>query len=343
MDFMESAILTIDKTLVGLSYFGVVIAMLFIGKVIYDKTTPYDFDDELTNKDNKAFAVALAGYLAGLAIALSGSLMASGQDLYYDWLSLAVTGLIATIFMRLTVVINDKLILYKFDNNKEIIQDRNVGTGFVQAGSCLAAGFMLCGVLAGDSGSLVDRIVDVGIYWAIGQAILVASGLVFQWITPYDVHKVLEDDDNMALGVTFGGFLVAVGLIANAALRGATSNIIAELPTVAIWSFFGLLLLSLMMVIVDKVFMPKSKLSDEIVRDKNSGAGAIAAIGFLSVAILFGSSVNPSAPTQSNIFKAENKEKPKVLLLDSSDGQESGAILAPNRAPGDTVPVAPKF
>lgn len=308
MDMLESTMLTIERTAEAFSYFGAVVFMLFIGKFVYNKTTSFDFDNELTDRDNKAFAVALAGYIGGLALALSGTLYATGNGIYWDWIGIGITGLIAIVFMRLSVFVNDKLILYKFDNAKEIVQDKNLGTGFVQGGSCIATGLVLAGALSANSVTFLDKIIDVGIYWAIGQALLVLGGLAFQLITSYDIHKILEDDDNAAAGLSFGAFLVAIGIVTNAALRGASSNIVAELPTIGIWAAMGFLLLVLMRIIVDKVLLPKSSLSHEIKNDRNVGAGAIAAVGFLSVALLFGTAVNPApASKASNIFNAEDE------------------------------------
>lgn len=341
MDFVESTVLTAEKTLEGISYFGAVIAMLFLGKFVYNRTTKFDFDQELTEKDNSAFSATLAGYIGGLAVALSGTLQATGQGVYWDWLGIWVAGMIAIILMRLGVLINDKLILYKFDNDKEIIEDRNLGAGFVVAGSCLATGFMLAGIMTTNSLSFVDRILDVGIYWAIGQAILVLGGVAFQWFTKYNMHYELEENDNAAVGLMFGGYLVALGIIANAALRGATSNIVAELPTIAIWTVTGMALLAIMKVITDKVVLPRSPLSVEVAEQKNVGAGGVAAASFLAIALLFGTAVNPAAPTQSNIFDSDPHMGHEVKLLtydgkaDPAHAAEEGPVVVPAEVEAD--------
>ena len=50
----------------------------------------------------------------------------------------------------------------------------------------------------------------------------------------YDVHEVIGHDDNAAGGLSFGGFLVAVGIIMRVALAGAGSNLIVETVTTLI-------------------------------------------------------------------------------------------------------------
>jgi len=39
------------------------LVLIWIGKIIRDVLTPYDINEELTRKDNKALAVAYSGYM----------------------------------------------------------------------------------------------------------------------------------------------------------------------------------------------------------------------------------------------------------------------------------------
>ena len=151
--------------------FGVVFVLLLLAKLFYDKTTSYQFDEELTEKDNAAFGVCLAGYLVGVGIALVGALFGTGDSLGEDMITLLIGGVATILLMRLGVLINDRLILWRFSVDKEVIQDRNVGTGFVVAGSCVATGFMLNGVLSGESSSLLGGIIDIVVYWTATRSV----------------------------------------------------------------------------------------------------------------------------------------------------------------------------
>ena len=157
----------------------------------------------------------------------------------------------------------------------------------------IATGLMLSGVLSGTSGSLMLLIRDVMIYWAAGQLILIIDGLVFQAITRYDVHKSIEDDANPAVGISFGSFLVAQGLITRTALTGAGSDLGRELLITAVIAGSGLILLLVGRVIADKVFLPHGALSQEVAEHKNTAAAVIAAAAFLVIAILFSTAANP--------------------------------------------------
>jgi uncharacterized membrane protein YjfL (UPF0719 family) len=91
----------------------------------------------------------------------------------------------------------------------------------------------------------------------------------------------------MAAGLSFGGFLVAIGIITKVSLTGASSNILTEIVTTTMLATSGLFLLVLVRIIADRVILPSSKLSKEVAVDKNVAAGAVAAASFVSVALAF--------------------------------------------------------
>lgn len=285
----------------GMPYLTIVLVFLLLAKVFYDKTTSFHFNDELTEKDNPAFGICLAGYLVGVGIALAGSLYGTGStqeegfsdSIVNDLISIFISGIATILLMRLSIFINDKAILYRFRIEKEMIEDRNIGTGFVVAGGCLATGFMLNGVMHGESGSFLMVIRDILVYWLVGQILLVVSGFVFQKITSYDVHKTIGEDDNIPAGISFGGFLVGIGIIVRSALAGASSDLWEELQIVlAVW-LIGIVLLVTARAIADKIFLPNSPLSKEVAEDKNPAAGAIAAASFICIALLLAATLTP--------------------------------------------------
>jgi uncharacterized membrane protein YjfL (UPF0719 family) len=268
----------INEILTKMPNFGLLLVGLILSKYFFDMTTKYKFDTELTENDNPAFGVALAGYLFGSGIALSGAVFGVGFSLTEDAIHIAIMSVLIIVLMRVSVIINDLAILYKFSISKELIEDKNVGTGFVLAGGSIATGCMLNGALR-----------------TIGQVILILGGLLFQAITRYDIHKVIGEDNNLAAGLSFGGFLAAQGIIIRNALYGASSNIVDEIIITSVFAVFGVIILIATRIIVDRVFLPKSPLSKEIAVDRNAAAGTMAAASFIIVAIIFAASISPNS------------------------------------------------
>ncbi|MCY1044209.1 DUF350 domain-containing protein [Corallococcus praedator] len=58
------------------------------------------------------------------------------------------------------------------------------------------------------------------IYSLIGLVVFVAGFYVIRLILPYDVHKEIEVDQNTALGIVIGSFILGLAIIIAAAIGG---------------------------------------------------------------------------------------------------------------------------
>lgn len=285
-----SALVVSFKTVIGVfPYFLLGLAILYLGKFVFDWTTPrIPIDRELTERDNPAFGVLFAGYLIGLAFSIAGSFFAFSTSVRANLVNIATSGVAGIILLRLGMLIGDKVILYSFSVEKEIIEDRNVGAGFAVAGLFIATGLMIEGVMSGESSSYLLMLRDIAVYWAAGQLLLIAGGLLYQAFARYDVRKAIEQDNNTAAGLSMGGYFVAIGIIMKAALTGTTSDLGPELLVTLVVGVIGVVILILARFVTDLVLLPRALLADEIARQKNTAAGSVAAVGFVAVAILFG-------------------------------------------------------
>ncbi|MDH5682821.1 MAG: DUF350 domain-containing protein, partial [Spirochaetota bacterium] len=216
-----------------LVYAVVGVVFLFIGKLIYDLFTRYKLDAELTKEDNPAVGTAVLGYLVALIIIIARLIPEVGYDklpkdsrmdtLVSDVINLAIYSFLGVVLLNFSRIIVDKLILFKFKINKELIDDKNVGTAAVLAGSYIASGLVIAGCLAGDIkpemlqkafnqsfSPLVSGLLLSLIFFMVGQLTLVLYSFVYSWVAPYNVHEQIEED-NVAAGIAFGGGLVALG------------------------------------------------------------------------------------------------------------------------------------
>jgi uncharacterized membrane protein YjfL (UPF0719 family) len=277
----------------GLLTLAVVLIAVWIGKLIRDLLTGYKIDEEVTGKNNAAVGVELMGYYVGLAIAVSGVVTGPGSgDVWKDLPIIAVYSLAAIILLNISAFINNRLILYKFDNQKELVEDQNAGTGATMAGSYLATGLIIGAAVSGEgSGEWWKGLAPCALFFLVGQAVLVLAGLWYQLITKYDVHKVIGEDNNAAAGIGFGGFLLAVGYVVRAGMAGPPISLGTGLVAFVVYVVIALILLTIGRLITDKVFLPKAKISDEIGSQGNIAAAAIAAAIYITIAVLIVSSV----------------------------------------------------
>jgi len=301
------------------------LCVLFIGRAFYRLTTKVKLEYEVAERDNFAMGITLAGFLIGLAIAVSSGLLAQ-VSLAEKMENQLIIGLVAMVLLRISLFINDKCILYKFSNLDQIVQYRNVGVALVEAGGSIATGLMIAGATSCKADSLFEKLQYGAIYWLIGQVILVLAAHVYRLICGFKIDDILlSRTDNpvhtIAAGASFGGYLLAIGLIIQASLDGATVHLIPEIATIVTFAIIGLVLLTVAKFVLQKVLMPTSPIPKEISVDKNVGAGALAAAGYIAIAAIFAASISP-ATTYSKFASA----------IDTPIVATQEAIVAPVKA-----------
>jgi uncharacterized membrane protein YjfL (UPF0719 family) len=279
-------LLPILYLLEGIPFFAYALVILVLGKLFYERTSSIAFLDELTERDNPAFGACLAGYLLGLALALTGAFPTGPVSHLRTLGDMTTSGLLAILLMRASIWINDKLILDHFSIDVEMLRDRNIGTGVAVAGSCIGTGLILAGALTGNSPSWLHSVRDIVVYWAVGQALFIGGAWAFYHTAGYDVQETMEHDNNTAAGLSLGGYLASLGVLLWAILQNASSNLLEELAAILIAAVIGIPLLLLSSIVTRKLLLPRINLPKEITIDKNSAAGLICATTSLATALL---------------------------------------------------------
>ena len=276
--------MNLDVIVSGLILIAAFYILFFIGKLVNDVLhREYKLNFELVEKDNAALALALVGYYFGLVLALGGVLKGPSTGIVNDLIDLCIYGLLSIILLNVSWYVCDKLILYRFKVADELIRDQNQGTGAVSAGVSIACGFVIYGAVQGLGGNIWTVIV----FWAVGQAILILSGLMYNLITPYSIHDEIEKD-NVAAGVGFGGAIVSVGIIVGHAAESDFVSWTENLTDFLAYAVVGLVLLPVIRFLTDRVILPTVKLSDEIAAQEkpNVGAAYIEAFSYIAAAFV---------------------------------------------------------
>ena len=275
----------LDQMLRGFTYLAVVLVLLVIGKLVYDGLhRRFVLRTELVEKDNLAVALAVAGYYLGLVIVLGGVVSGPASfNMFDDVIGLVIFGVLGIVLLNLSAWINDIVVFSKFDNEKEIVEDRNAGMGAVEGGNYVAVGLITAGAMSGEGGLLPGLV-----FWVLGLVALIVAGLLYDKITSYDLHEQIEKD-NGAGGVAFAGVLVGFGNIIRLAGDGDFVSWNESLTEFGYYTVVGLILLPLIRIFADKVLLPGASLSDELVGDPpNLGAGVIESITYLAASMLIG-------------------------------------------------------
>lgn len=263
--------------------------LFWIGKLVYDWTTPsYRVQDELVERGNTALAVALVGYFLGLVLAIGGVISGPSHGLEEDLTDVLIFGPLSIILLNLSRLVNDRLILHGFSIRDEIIRDKNVGTGAVLCATYIATGLVIHGAVSGVSMvGTVGTVISVVVFWLLGQSVLVIAGVVYDWITSYDVHAEIERD-NVAAGLGFAGALVGIGNVVCHAVEGDFISWGLSLQGFGIEVLAGLVVLPIVRIGTDKILLPGLSLSAEISNQEKShlGAGFIEAFSYVGASFL---------------------------------------------------------
>lgn len=272
----------------GLLYFLVLLVVVLLAKPLLGLVARYRLDEELTQKDNKAVAVSTAGYLFAVIIVTHGVLISGGEmakTVWHDVVAAAAWALGSLVLLALSAWLNDKLLLRRFDNRKELVEDRNVGTGAVVAATYIGTAMIISASLSSPTGlGLGVDVIDMLVYFVIGQLAFIVFGALYQRFAGYDVHGEIEKD-NVGAGIGFGMTLIAMAILVAGQIRRSDS-----LAAIAVWIVLSTIVLLACRWLVDLVILPKARFHEEIARDNNWGVALIEGAVAIGIAFLLNGS-----------------------------------------------------
>ena len=281
------------RDLVSPGFIQFIIALAFIlpAKAVLGLTTRYHLTTELTEKDNKAVAVATSGFVAGTFIIAYGVMTSNPSYESSSWLETAFdTALWTAITLSLVLVsawINRRMILRGIDLHHELIVDQNIGAGAVLAGSYVGTAIISGASVYGTTGAgLGFEILDTLVYFVIGQCGFLLMGAWYARICGFNFKDSLRAD-NAGAGIAFGTTLIALAILIAGQIRRSDS-----LPALALWIPLAALLLTACRHVVDLVMLPKARFGDEIARDNNWGVAILEAATAIGCAWLLNTAID---------------------------------------------------
>jgi uncharacterized membrane protein YjfL (UPF0719 family) len=271
-----------------LAYLITAFVLFFIGKIVYQIFHPgIKVKYELVENDNLAFAIAHAGYFIGILLAIGAAIVGDSNGLIQDLIDISTYGLLGIVLLNISTIVTDKILLRKFSTQKEIIEDKNAGTGVIEAANAIASGLIIMGAVTGEGQTGMNGYLSALMFWAIGQVAVVVLTLVYNLITPYNVHDEIEKD-NVAVGVGFAGVIIAISNLVFFAIKGDFEGWTDTFINIGFEVGIGIVMLPVFRFIADKVLLPGQKLTDELVNQEkpNVGAGIIEAFAYIGGSVL---------------------------------------------------------
>ena len=288
---IEGFINTLEFFPRGLVYVGLGLVILVLAKFSRDLVTRYRLDQEVVEKSNLAVAVGLSGYFLGVVLVflgavyqpfspLVGDALGFNRVFAEDVLRVFLYSLAGIVALNLASFVMDRLVLYKFSVRKELVEDQNVGTGAVAFGMNVAIGLVIAGAISGEGGGPETSLA----FFGMGLVVLILFALFYELTTPFSIHEEIEKD-NAAVGIALGGNLIAMGIVTLKAVFGdfpGWGEGIAEFLTFAV---LGFVLLYVLRLLIDRLLLPTTKISDELAGGRNVG------VAFVEGSVVIGSAL----------------------------------------------------
>ncbi len=136
--------------------------------------------DELSNRDNFAFGVAMAGGTVSLALMLTGVVSGTPGETYLaEFLTIIAYGFLGLILIKIGRLAQDNLVLRGIEVQKEI-SNGNLAAAFVDVANTIAIGLVLRAVML-----WVDSDSWFGLLIVLAVRGRLHPGLIIVWLTTW--------------------------------------------------------------------------------------------------------------------------------------------------------------
>jgi uncharacterized membrane protein YjfL (UPF0719 family) len=127
----------------------------------------------------------------------------------------------------------------------------------------------------------------------LGILVLILARILKRWLSPYPMDEELTSRDNPAFGLTLAGYYLAVVIVFLGAARAqvvpldaGTVGALTVLGLDVAWAVGGIVALAFSRWLMDRIVIPGCCVSDEIVRNRNTAAGAVECAVYISAGLV---------------------------------------------------------
>ncbi|MBL8205052.1 MAG: DUF350 domain-containing protein [Blastocatellia bacterium] len=275
-----------DATTIGFVALAAII-LLVIARGVYQLVLGVSMTEALIHHDNKAAAIALAGFLLGVIQVIIPVFGGPTHSFWNDLANVAAYGFVGIVVLTVSGLIFTGYCTLTGTNLKEQIGQGNVAAGITAAGAYLAVSGLTSGILTGDGGALVPTVV----FWLAGLAAMIVLTHLFRLLTAYD-DAALISQGNVAAALGFAGLLVAIGMMVGYSVAGTFTGYKEGFISFGLFLLLTLLFYPVRQIVVQMLMLGggfslyNGRLDHEIAEDKNVGAGVLEAVGYIATALL---------------------------------------------------------
>jgi uncharacterized membrane protein YjfL (UPF0719 family) len=241
----------------------------------------YSLKAALALDDNKALAVAMAGYMFGTGIITKATV--SDLNRADGWLNVGLVfawQAIGMVLMELTRIIADRIIVSGISLPNEVVERRNMAAGIVEACAYIGSGQVISASLSGPSNGWAVDILSLLMWFVIGQTSFIVFAAIMRCRNHWSFSEEIKNG-NPAAALVFGINKITIGMfLSNSIIKSDA------ILTFVVWFTLGTFVLVSLSWVIDVAVIPGSKLDDEIRVDRNWGAAMVVGCMKLGVTML---------------------------------------------------------
>lgn len=253
-------------------------------------TSHINSSKELTEKDNPAFGISMAGVVLAVTIILTGAIY--GNPIYTveeSVISVGLYGVVGILLMAVTRVIFNKIALPKVSIKEEILKG-NVAAGIVDAGNVVATAIIIRAMMMWVDANTVQGLGTILIGFVISQVLLTATTILrIKLLT----RKIPLQDEfkakNIAVALRFSGRKIGTAFAVAAASHLLVFEAY-EMPmlvvTWAVASALMVVVLTMLSFIANKIIFAGTDVEDEVLKQKNIALGIVQGLVYICLGIL---------------------------------------------------------
>jgi uncharacterized membrane protein YjfL (UPF0719 family) len=275
-----------DATTIGFVALAVIL-LLIIARLVYRVILGQAMTETLIDRDNKAAAVALAGFLLGVIQVIIPILSAPSHSFWSDVRGVAAYGIGGIIAMTIAGLIFEQYSRWTGTPLREQITQGNLAAGIVDGAIHFSSSQLVVGALTGDGGALLPTVV----FWSAGVVALIAFTHIFRQLTAYHDAEMIREG-NVAASLGYAGLIIAVGMMVGYAVSGNFTGYGASFRSFGVMLLIIFVLYPVRQIIVQMLLLGggfsfrNGRLDHEIAQDRNVGAGLLEAVGYLATALV---------------------------------------------------------
>ena len=292
---MLSDYINIDLDLAAYYLVDFVLALLLLSAMRYLAGVVGNVSamDEISQKDNKAFGVSLAGAMIAVSLMLMGVVSGdAGYSLANEAFSVIVFGVVGIVLMWITRIVFDRLSFPGLSIHDQIMHG-NMAASIIDACNMIATAIIIKSAMTWVDGDMQTALLAVLLSF-LGAQVIMALATLYR-VKVYAsrhageaLHSAIEQD-NVALSLRFGAFRIGIAIAVTAAFTAVDYDADAFGTVFMLWFGMALalfVLLTLIAIVIRQAVLHRVNIAEEVGQQRNISVGVIEGGIYIVVGLL---------------------------------------------------------